>query len=150
MHMNWKSRVVRELWSEGQSFQGGEPIFKKGKKKKRQLHFPGFPYFVCFTSIYTFALFNKSWHILNVVNMYWTASAIYVMSFCKASLGLRWLTCMDVQTRWSYMDVETRNICFCDHDQKMWFRYYTECIPFGFYVVSRQQPPNCKWLRRIE
>lgn len=28
-------------------------------------------------------LFNKSWHIFNVVNMYWTASAIHVV-FCNS------------------------------------------------------------------
>lgn len=39
------------------------------------------------------------------------------------------------------MDVETRNICFCDHDQKMWFRYYTECIPFGFMLVPDNSRP---------
>ena len=34
------------------------------------------------------------------------------------------------------MDVETRNICFCDHDQKMWFRCYTECILFfSFFML---------------
>lgn len=85
-------------------------------------------------------LVNKSWHIFNVVNMYWTASAIHAV-FCKASLGLGWLTWMDVQTRWCYMDVETRNICFCDHDQKMWFKYYTECIPFGFMLFPDNNRP---------
>lgn len=43
---------------------------------------------------------------------------------------------------------KTRNICFCDHDQKMWFRYYTECIPFlGFMLFpDNNYRPYCKWL----
>lgn len=40
-----------------------------------------------------------------------------------------------------YMDVETRNICFRDHDQKTWFRYYTECIPFGFMLFPDNNHP---------
>lgn len=89
-------------------------------------------------------IFHILFHFIHIsfdaVNMYWTASADHVV-FCDASLSPGWLACMDVQTRWCYMDVETRNICFCDHHQKMWFKYYTECIPFWIYVVSRQLPP---------
>lgn len=91
----------------------------------------------CLIRLYTFCY--------NVVNMYWTRLLPFTLSFVKRHLALD-DSRMDVQTRWCYMDVETRNICFCDYDQKMWFTCYTECIPFGFYVVPRQQPSICEWL----
>lgn len=91
----------------------------------------------CLIRLYTFCY--------NVVNMYWTRLLPFTLSFVKRHLALD-DSRMVVQTRWCYMDVETRNICFCDYDQKMWFTCYTECIPFGFYVVPRQQPSICEWL----
>lgn len=114
---------------------------------------------VCFlTIIFFFFVHMRHFHphiwlvlmhffFLNIVNMYWTASAVYVV-FCKASLSLGWLTFMDVQTRWLWMLYGCRN----QEHMLSWSRpedvvqILHRMYSFRFYVVSRQQQPNCKWL----
>lgn len=144
------------IWS--LAFWGGGRFPKRSMMKNyiTQIFLVNFPLFVfwllffslctCVIFIHTFGL---SWCIffLNIVNMYWTASAVYVV-FCKASLSLGWLTFMDVQTRWLWMLYGCRN----QEHMLSWSRpedvvqILHRMYSFRFYVVSRQQPPNCKWL----
>lgn len=106
----------------------------------------------CFLYFFSFtpSLFNKSFQFFyNGVEMYWTRLP-FVSSFVKMSLCRGWLTCVDVQTRWCYMDVETRNMCFCDHEQKDVVQMLRRMYSFRFSDVSRQQPPVCEWLCRVK
>lgn len=82
--------------------------------------------------------------------MYWTRLSPFVLSFVKTSLCRGWLTCVDVQTRWCYMDVETRNICFCDHDHKDVVQMLRRMYSCRFSAVSRQQSPIHEWLCRAK
>lgn len=101
--------------------------------------------------LYLHIWLNEAWCIFHVVNMYWTASAIYVGFFCfffgffsvcvKVHLSLEWLTCMDVQTRWLWMWYGCTNQ---EHMLLWWWPEYvvhTECIPFCFTLFSDKNHP---------